>query len=61
MHRQDPDGVFCRQKSEGTNMKISKKWVLAVMAVAAAIIPVVAPSNIAQAFRDVLNALGGVV
>lgn len=42
-------------------MKISKKWVLAVMAVAAAIIPVVAPSNIAQAFRDVLNALGGVV
>lgn len=42
-------------------MKINKKWVMAVMAIAAAIIPIVAPSNVAQAFRDVLNAVGGLI
>lgn len=42
-------------------MKISKKWVVALMATAAAIIPLVAPSNIAQALRDVFNAVGGLI
>lgn len=40
-------------------MKISRKLVIAVMAIAAAIIPIVAPSNVADALRDVFRAIGG--